>query len=341
MKLAMVITQLNEHELLRANILYHKYLGVEEFIIFSDGPDDRTLATIMDIPGVTTLPCVTPGDLRFKLQSHPLMTTIIEQHASHICARQMINVMFALEWARDRDCDWLLSMDADEFICPNLTHAKAGSLLELFANQPPEVEIMLFRPFEILPAGKLSQSIFLRDLIFLNEFLPEGNGFRYVRRIQRNFPDPIRGTRHAYLGYLGHNQARSAIRTNLDVLPNSVHYFTHLSGAKLVRREMGWSLHFYCHSFADFIKKFRNFKSMPDRFVTGAPYPWVMQGLLREMVNSGKFSLDYLNDYYEKYLVPTEENIAAWIKEIPESVITVSAVRQVFEKLNYIQRKSQ
>jgi hypothetical protein len=241
--------------------------------------------------------------------------------------------MFALEWAHTRGCDWLLSMDTDEFICPNLTHATANGLMTLFEQQATEVETIIFRPLEILPAGKQSQSVFLRDLIFLNEFLPEGDSFRPVRRIQRYFPDPIRGGMYSYLGYLGHVQARSAIRTGLDVMPNSVHYFVASSGAKLVQREIGWTLHFYCYSFSDFIKKFQNFKSLPDRFVTGAPYPWVMQGLLREMVNSGKFSLDYLNDYYEKYLVPTEENIAAWIKEIPGSIVTVSAVRQVFEKI--------
>ena len=339
MKLAMVITQLNEHELLRANILYHKYLGVEEFAIFSDGPDDRTLATIMDIPGVTAFPSVTPEELPFKLRSHKAMEAVIAQHVSHVCARQMINVMFALEWARARGCDWLLSMDADEFICLNLTHATANGLTTLFEQQPPEIETILFRPLEILPAGKLSESVFQRDLVFLNEFLPDGAIFRPVRRIQRDFPDPIRGGTHSYLGYLGHVEARSAIRTSLDVLPNSVHYFKDLSGAKLVQREMGWSLHFYCYSFTDFIKKFRNFKSLPDRFVSGAPVEWAMQGLFREMVNNGSFSLDYLNDYYEKYLVPTADQIAEWIKETPGAVVTVSAVKEVFENIELHAKK--
>ena len=334
MKLAIAITQLNEHELLRANILYHKYFGVEEFFIFSDDPEDKTSATVMDIPGVTAWTSVKPDNLSFKLRSHSAMAAIIKQYEKHHAARQMLNVMFAFERARDRDCDWLLSMDADEFICPNLAHAKAGALTELFEHQRPEVETILFRPLEILPAGRLSESIFQRDHIFLNEFIPEGNGFRPVRRIKRDFPDPIRGGKYSYLGYIGHMQARSAIRTNWDVMPNSVHYFKASSGAKLVQHEVGWSLHFYCYSFADFIKKFRNFRSIPDKHMTGSPYKWIMQGLFREMVNSGSFSLDYLRDYYEKYLVPTAEDITVWNKEIPGSVITVNAARQVFEKID-------
>jgi hypothetical protein len=333
MKLAIAITQLNELELLRANILYHKYLGVEEFLIFSDGSDDETLASVIDIPGVTVLSSVTPEDLPVKLLLHSAMTAAIAQHASHVCARQMVNVMFALEWARARGCDWLLSMDADEFICPNLVHVTDGALTQLFEHEPPEVETLLFRPLEILPAGKLSGSVFLRDHIFLNEFLLDGDSFRSVRRIRREFPDPILGGTHFHLGYLGHVQARSAVRTSLDVMPNSVHYFKASSGAQLVQREIGWSLHFYCYSFTDFIKKFRNFKSLPDRFISGAPYEWVMQGLFREMVNSDRFDLDYLSDYYEKYLIPSDENISAWNKEIPGAVITVCAVREVFEQI--------
>jgi hypothetical protein len=339
MKLAMVLTQLNEHELLRANILYHKYLGVEEFFVFSDDPEDKTSATIMDIPGVTALISVKPDNLSLEQRSHSMMAAIITNREKFNTARQMLNVMFALERARDRDCDWLLSMDTDEFICPNLVHATAGALTELFEHQPPEADTLLFRPLEILPSGRLSESIFQRDHIFLNEFIPEGNSFRPVRRIKRSFPDPIRGGQYSYLGYIGHMQARSAIRTTRDVMPNSVHYFKASSGAKLVQREMGWSLHFNCYSFADFIKKYRNFRTYPDRWLTGSPYPWYMQGLFREMVNCGNFSLDYLRDYYEKYLVPTAEDITDWNKEVPGSIITVKAARQVFEKSTYISNR--
>jgi len=339
-KIAVVITQLNEHELLRANILYHKYLGVEEFIIFPDNPDDGTSASIIDIPGVTLLPCFSPSELPKELRLHSGMKIIIEQHQHHICARQMVNAMLALEIARASGCDWLLSMDADEFICTNLIEGKAGELQELFEQQPDEIETLLFRPLEILPMDCQTKSIFQENHIFLNEFIHEGESFRSVRRIRRDFPDPIRGGVHSYFGYLGHNQARSAVRTSLAVLPNSVHYFKALSGEKLVSREIGWSLHLFCYSFNDFIKKFSNFRTEPDRYIVGGLVPWYMKRLFCEMVNGGAFTLSNLNDYYKNNLIVTDDKIEKWKIEVPGSIVSVDSLKKALRSVNFTPDKN-
>jgi|GEM_PF-1661787 len=331
-KIAIVITELNEHELLRNNILYHRYLGVKEFIIFADDPKDGSLESIKDIPGITTLPSIHPDNLPPELRVHPKMAKIIKQYSSHHCARQMINSMYAYIWASNIGCDWLLSMDTDEFICPNLNDIKPNAIADLFNCQPQKVETLLFRPLEIIPSSCASRTVFNRDLLFLNEFIPVKKGFKSLRRIQRYFSDPILGKKHAHKGYLGHVDARSAIRLKLDIVPCSTHYFIAASGAKLVQREIGWSLHFYCYSFEDFLKKFKNFRTLPDQWVSGAAIEWPY-GMFRDMVNGGNMNIDDLRRYYETYMVPNAKNIDEWTAAFPGAVVSVSTVRKVFERI--------
>lgn len=46
--IAMVITAKNERVLLRQNILFHRYLGIEKFYVFLDNSTDDTCETVTD-----------------------------------------------------------------------------------------------------------------------------------------------------------------------------------------------------------------------------------------------------------------------------------------------------
>ena len=52
MKIGIATTVKNEEALLRYNLLYHHYLGVDKFFIFSDGSTDKTIESVEDLPFV-------------------------------------------------------------------------------------------------------------------------------------------------------------------------------------------------------------------------------------------------------------------------------------------------
>jgi len=64
MKIGLVTTVKNEQALLRRNLLYHHYLGVDEGYVYADDPADGTIQTVADLPFVRPRSTV-PAD-RFR-----------------------------------------------------------------------------------------------------------------------------------------------------------------------------------------------------------------------------------------------------------------------------------
>jgi len=175
MKIAMVMTVKNEAELLRLNILYHRYAGVERFFVFQDDPTDDSLYSISDLEGVTTFPSVSGDEITAKLRLHPEMAHISSSLSVHHCARQMANSFGALEAARRDGFDWVLSLDPDELVCTNLEGMAPGALHEFSATVPDECATVRFLPLEVAqegtPTGTMSSSMDRKDwlpsLLFL------------------------------------------------------------------------------------------------------------------------------------------------------------------------------
>ncbi len=59
--LSMVITVKNERALLRDNLLYHHFVGVDHFYVYSDGGTDGTIESVCDLPYVMTADSVPPS----------------------------------------------------------------------------------------------------------------------------------------------------------------------------------------------------------------------------------------------------------------------------------------
>ena len=67
-RIALVTTVKNERDLLRLNLQYHHFLGVEQFYVFTDKPTDDTVETISELSYVWVGESVLDG--RYDHEQH-------------------------------------------------------------------------------------------------------------------------------------------------------------------------------------------------------------------------------------------------------------------------------
>ena len=122
---ALAITVKNERDLIRANVLYHRYLGVQLFYVFLDNTTDDTRDTVSDLDCVAVSHSMT-GDRflesrerRQACADSVRLRETIDKSAEHHDARQVLNTYVAWEQARDAGVEWLVSLDADELVWPD------------------------------------------------------------------------------------------------------------------------------------------------------------------------------------------------------------------------------
>ena len=128
MKIALVITIKNERKLLRNNLEFHHKLGVDLVFIFLDGTEDETEKTIDDLPYVRVASSVSLDCFQGFAELHELVINSEEHHT----ARQMLNMVYAKELAQKEGFDWLIAIDADELICPDISIVKLDQLKSFF-----------------------------------------------------------------------------------------------------------------------------------------------------------------------------------------------------------------
>ncbi|MCP5110267.1 MAG: glycosyltransferase family 2 protein, partial [bacterium] len=115
MRIGLTITVRNEQDLLRANLTYHRELGIDRAFVYFDGTTDGTEATVRDLPFVECARSVNPA--RFQPASH--LRALVREAGRHHTARQVLNTCDALRRSRAAGLEWLIALDADELICPS------------------------------------------------------------------------------------------------------------------------------------------------------------------------------------------------------------------------------
>src|SRR5579859_2664897 len=146
MKVALVITVKNERDLLRHNIRYHQYLGVDQFYIYDDGCTDETIETVADLAFVRTAPSVP----REAFRDHPGLKLAYDNYHEIHTSRQILNIFDAMNRARDCGADWLVNIDADELLCLDTTHSRAGHLKDALDQLDLSIDVVSLPVLEIL-----------------------------------------------------------------------------------------------------------------------------------------------------------------------------------------------
>jgi hypothetical protein len=326
MKVGLVMTVRDEQVLLRRNVLYHHHVGVDEFYVYADDPADRTVETVADLPFVHAAPSVP----RARHEQDPAFRVEVA-HYHDVNSRQNLNVVDALDRARQAGIDWLLHVDADELIGVPGTAVTRGGLRERLAALDPRVDMAVFTPLEIVQTGATYDDVFAEATLFK----------RAARSPRRRVLDPITGRMVSIPVYYGHVRGKSGVRVKVGARPAGMHRFRRADGAPLRARTLGFLLHYYAYSFADFVKKFERVAGRGDRFVGGQLIP-LQKRMWSAVVNASGMSREAIKEYYDRWVVLSPRDVArlaGWGKLFgivpvrPPVIVEVSSVSRACREL--------
>jgi hypothetical protein len=286
------MTVRDEREFLRKNLLYHRFLGVSRFYIYDDGSQDDTLSTVRDLPYVTTRSSVAVSEVEVT----PDLAVAARKHTTDHVARQMLNSAHAMGLARQEGAAWLIGFDADELIAVDRRRATPGALAELLAAQPASADVVTFLPLEAVQRKASYRDVMTEETLF--KVANAG--------ATRQTYDPFTKQMHDIDAVYGHKAGKQAVRTTIESIPYSVHRFRAPGGRKLRAVEKGELLHYYAPDFEQFVRKFRVMKDHPDTHVDGRTVV-IQKRLWRDVVNKSSMTEDELRDYYEKWVMFTDE----------------------------------
>lgn len=170
--------------LVLVNLAWHIEMGARELNLYLDDPDDPVGETAARLPGV----CVTRCDAAFW-QRHGARPAWNNQRQA-VCASQAY---------RQTGVDWLVHLDADEFL-----HSRRPLAGEL-AGLSPQTDALVFPPRERAFTAPLQEALF--EGVFR---IPQPRG---------RPPHPLLAPNAAFCpqGVSGHALGKSATRAGLDV----------------------------------------------------------------------------------------------------------------------------
>jgi glycosyltransferase involved in cell wall biosynthesis len=284
MAIALVMTVKDEVALLRSNLLYHRHLGVEYCYVFDDGSTDGTAGSVADLPFVevraTTDAARFEGraDLEDTLRPHPYQSR-----------RQALNCAWALDLARAAGVDWLVHVDADELLCPDLDDASAGALARHLERVEASIEMVVFTVVEAIQRGLSDEEAFGATL-----FRRPGT------KLERPALDPSTNETWPVARY-GHAQGKAAVRVALDTRPDTPHRFVRRDGSPLNERLSGYVAHYYGYNAEDFWNKFKRTALQGDRYPLGEPVQRRVR-VWHDMAHDPRFSDEDRALYYDRWI---------------------------------------
>jgi hypothetical protein len=319
---ALVMTVRDEVEFLRPNLLYHRFLGVGTAYVYDDGSTDGTAESVADLPFVRVAPSVDPASLGEDDADGSA--------ARYVTSRQNMNTLDAMRRARADGAAWLLAIDADELACVDLEAQPPGALAAALATVPAGVEAVVLRALEIVQRRMAFDDVFAGETLFK----------RADVGLQHRTLDPFTGKMHRVRGVYGHTAGKSAARLAADLRPATVHRFRRRDGSQPPSTDLGWVLHYYCHSFEAFVRKFRLFSDHPDVHLRGHEVQ-LQKRLWRDVVNRSGMGEEELRDYYRRWVMFDDEAIARLrrprrrlgLLAQPPALVEVQAARRAFAEL--------
>jgi hypothetical protein len=253
---AIVTTLRNAGVVLDSFVAYHRAIGFEHLFLFFDDPADPDLARAGAMQGVTAI--LHDARLREIWRSLPGYRRHGASVDSEVMSRQLLNVEYAMQLAREHGFGWLLNIDADElFLAPD------GSVGDHFASvSATSVETVAYPNYEAVPERDAIGDFF-RDIDLFK---------RPYSAVQREAPQALAAAQQntPQLNPFFHFYAngKSAVRLTAEPpVPVSVHQFNHVGGHTVAATSRRcFVLHYACCGFETFWTKYATLGRFADRW---------------------------------------------------------------------------
>lgn len=320
MQIACVYTVKNEEELLPPNLAYHRHLGVTDFFVFLDDSTDATKTRIQNLPGLRLFENLGWEVMERFAQDRPGLDAAIfrSNFHTHSELRQILNGNMAIEQCREDGIDWLLYLDPDELICLDLVRVEEDGLQHLFAGLSPGAGAVWFKNIEAVPT-RVEPGTPFEDRLFKSDSFTPGETEYPKSRIL----NPFTGKAAPAGWFWGHSSGKIALRPAVGAYFLSTHD-CHSEGERVTRETL---LHYNFCSFRQFLNKYRNFRDFPNR-KNARP----LRLLLRDVVNHGGFTEEYLLEFYRDNIRYSEEDIAAIKALDAQAFIEINAAADFFAR---------
>ena len=330
MRVALVLTVKNEARVLRNNLRYHRAIGAHHIFVYFDGTTDEGKATIQDLDYVTVQDSVAAA----TYQQYAFLDKFTSQAAEHHTARQCLNTYDAQQQCAKMGIDWLISIDADELVCPNID--MQVSLPEFFGDIAKGVEVVYLQTKEVLQRKSSYGNVFAEETLFKSVPTYQSR----LKNIYKQFYNPCTKEKQRFSYWYGQTMGKGAIRIGQGVIPHNVHRYKKEDGSTPRTRKVGFVLHYHAYDAQDFIKKFTNFSKHPDTFLSGNAVE-SLKLLLRDVVNKSGMSEAALERYFEAQLMFQESEVKQLqanrylgvLKRSPAPLTTIHSVAAVFKSI--------
>ncbi len=235
----MVLIVRDEARFLDIHLRYHRWLGIERAYCYEHRCADASGVIAARFPWVQRI--ILEGQC-------PVREAYISELHRH-CMND------ALLRARREGLDWLLIIDADEFVVTGRKPRKMG-LPKALRTLPRSVIEARLRTREVVPCAEYGEVNWHQNPFFA---LPEDT------------PHPL-GNGSEWSGHLGHNQGQRVVRTRAVVQAYDSHRWTTAQSEAsegmpryrpLRSREIGWHAHYYAASPEHWLEKFTRHNDFP------------------------------------------------------------------------------
>jgi hypothetical protein len=210
----------------------------------------------------------------------------------------------------------LIHLDPDELICIDTNKVEKESLKFLLASLGKGIDAVSFQNLEVIPI-KIEVDYAFEDRLFKTQLVDENiNG--WPKSVVFN---SFSNTLSPAGWFWGHSSGKLAIR------PRCGSYFTssHECYVEGDRIQLEYLLHYNITSYRQFLNKYRNFANYPNRR-NARP----LRLLLIDIVNSSRFSEEFLKNFYEEHIIYSENDITK-IKDFNKHAIKeITAVSDFF-----------
>lgn len=298
-KWAFVAFVKDEERFLPAFLDYHRSLGAERGYFFIDRSTDRTAEIVANCPWAAAM------DAGFNPAREQM------QAAQITCYDQ------ALRMARTDGLDWLIMLDADEFLWGGAdwpepsswlrrrrrSAAEEGNIGAMLAGVAPDVESIRIPPVEIIV-----ESDGLMKPFWERQWFQDG------RPVPRKVLDPRTGGMLSVERFLGHSAGKAFIRTTCDAQAFNAHKWTRRQDLALpddipLRTEdRGRMFHFLSIHAGHWRAKYEKLSHEPDTWLRGQPVTQTKQAW--KAVASGMGEREAA-DYFRKWVALSPSAIRA------------------------------